>query len=264
MELVAVTGATGQVGSRVARRLASTGAPMRQVVGVQYRDGEAMRGALDGATTLFLVSGRESADRVGEHLSAIDAAVAAGVERIVYLSFVGATPDTTFTFGRDHWHTEEYIRASGLRFTFLRDNFYQSSLAQFPGEDGVIRGPAGDGRVAAIGHDDIADVAVAVLGGHEDHDGATYNLTGPEALTLHEVAEELRRATGRPIRYQPETIEEAYASRAIYRAPDFEVAGWVTSYVAIAVGDLAAVTHDVQRVAGHRPQSFAEFLTSRK
>lgn len=229
-----------------------------------------MRRALADASTLFLVSGRESADRVGEHLSAIDAAVAVGVERIVYLSFVGAAPDTTFTFGRDHWHTEEHIRATGLRFTFLRDNFYQSSLAQFPGEDGVIRGPAGDGRVAAIGHDDIADVAVAVLSGHavlsgqQGHDGATYNLTGPDALTLYEVAEELSRATGRPIRYQPETIDEAYASRAVYRAPAFEVAGWVTSYVAIAVGDLAAVTDDVQRVTGHRPQSFAEFLASRK
>jgi uncharacterized protein YbjT (DUF2867 family) len=279
-QLFAVTGATGNVGGRVARRLAAAGVPQRFIgrdparmprlpgssaAAASYRDTEPMRRALDGATDLFLVSGRESADRVAEHRSAVDAAVASGVRRIVYLSFLRAAPDATFTFARDHWHTEQHIRASGLRYTFLRDSLYQGILPWLVGgDDGVIRGPAGDGRASVVSYADIADVAAAVLlaTGADGHDAKTYDVTGPAAISLDEVAAELSRVTGREIRYQPETIEEAYASRASAGAPQFEVAGWVTSYTAIATGELATVSDTVQRVAGRPPQSFAEYLAA--
>jgi NAD(P)H dehydrogenase (quinone) len=177
----------------------------------------------------------------------------------VYTSFFGAAPDCTFTFGRDHWHAEEHIRASGLGHTFLRDNLYIDFLPLMAGPDAVIRGPAGDGRVAAVARDDIADVAVAVLlgGGHE---GRSYDLTGPEALTMAEVARRLSELAGRTITYHPETLEEAYASRASYGAPDWEVDGWVTTYVAIANGELEAVGGDVAALAGHPPMGLDDFL----
>src|SRR5690606_9707046 len=165
---------------------------------------------------------------------------------------------STFTFARDHWHTEQHIRGTGVAFTFLRDSLYQDVLPYFA-SDGVIRGPAGDGRFAPIARDDIADVAAAVLLG-EGHDGRTYDLTGPAPLTMAEVAGELSRATGRPVRYQAETLPEAYASRAHLGAPEWAVAGWVTSYAAIATGELDQVTDHVQQIAGHPPLSFAEFL----
>ena len=274
--LVAVTGATGGLGGRVARRLAGRGVAQRLVVrdaarapeldGAEvaeatYGDSEAMRRALDGVATLLLVSASEAADRVRLHTTAVDAAVAAGVERVVYTSFFGAAPDCTFTFGRDHWHTEEALKASGLRATFLRDNLYIDFLPLMAGADGVIRGPAGDGRVAAVTRDDIADVAVAVLTeGGDRHDGRSYDMTGPEALTMGEVAERLSRFAGRTIAYHAETLEEAYASRASYGAPAWEVDGWVTTYVAIANGDLEAVSDDVATLAGHSPTALAEFL----
>ena len=274
--IIAVTGVTGGLGGRVARRLAERGATQRLVVrdparapelaGAEvatgsYDDAEGLRRAFDGTRTLLMVSASEAPDRQRLHANVVDAAVAAGVERVVYTSFFGAAPDCTFTFGRDHWHAEEYIRASGLGHTFLRDNLYIDFLPLMAGPDGVIRGPAGDGRVAAVARDDIADVAVAALvgGGHE---GRSYDLTGPEALTLAEAAEELSRAAGRPIRYQAETLEEAYASRASYGAPGWEVDGWVTTYVAIANGDLEQVSGDVAAVAGHPPVRLAEFLRS--
>jgi len=114
-DLIAATGATGFVGGRVARRLAELGVGQRLVVrdparapelpGAEvraasaYGPGEEMRAALEGAT-LFLVPAHESADRVSQHRTAADAAVAAGVQRIVYLSFLGAAPDSTFTLAR--------------------------------------------------------------------------------------------------------------------------------------------------------------------
>ena len=215
--------------------------------------------ALAGVKTFFMVSGGEAADRVRQHIAAIDAAVAAGVERIVYLSFINAAPDATFTFARDHWHTEEHVRAVGLRHTFLRDNMYIDFLPALAGTDGVIRGPAGDGRVGAVARDDIADVAVAVLLG-DGHDGRTYDVTGPEAITLQEVAEELSQVTGRSITYYAETLEEAYESRAIYGAPAFEVEGWVTSYAAIAAGEMDVVSDTVSKLTGHPPMTLADFL----
>lgn len=274
--LIAVTGAGGQIGGRLARRLSERRVGARllgrdpgrlpELAGcvkappAAYGDGEAMRQAVDGAGVLFLVSARESADRVREHITAVDAAVAAGVERIVYVSFLGAAPDATFTFARDHWHTEQHIRGTGLAYTFLRDNLYLAALPAMTGADGVIRGPAGDGRVAAVAHEDIADAAAAVLLG-DGHDGATYDITGPEALTLAEAAAELSRVTGRELRYVPQTREEAYASRAGYGAPEWEVAGWVSSYEAIAAGELATVSDAVPRLTWHPAMSFAEYLT---
>ena len=272
---IGVTGATGAVGGRVASRLAEAGIAQRLVVRdprrsprltkaevaeASYGDPEAMRRALEGADAFFMVSGAEDRNRIGQHKAAVDAAVDAGVERIMYLSFVAAAPDTTFTFGRDHYHTEGHIRASGLGFTFLRDNWYQDMLPLMAGADGIIRGPAGEGRVGAVSRDDVADAAVAVLLGGAEHDGRTYDLTGPEAITLREAAEELSRATGRRVTYSAETVEEAYASRSSYDAPDWEVEGWVTSYLAMANGDLDVVSDAVLGLTGHAPTTFAEFL----
>jgi NAD(P)H dehydrogenase (quinone) len=262
----AVSGATGALGGRVAARLADLGHGQRLIVRdknrapdlpgaeaaeASYEDPGAMRQALAGARTFFMVSASETHDRVRQHIPAVDAAVAAGVERIVYLSFLGAGPQATFTFARHHWWTEEHVRATGLRHTFLRDSLYLDLLPVFTRTDGVIRGPAGDGRVAAVARDDIADVAVAVLL-DDGHDGRTYDVTGPEAITLHQVAEELSRFTGRPVTYHAETLEEAYASRASYGAPEWEVEGWVTSYVAIATGEMNVVSDTVSRLTGPR------------
>jgi uncharacterized protein YbjT (DUF2867 family) len=187
--------------------------------------------------------------------------VAAGAGRIVYISFLGAAPQATFTLARHHWRTEEQIRSSGVAFAFLRDNLYQDVLPYFVGPDGVIRGPAGHGRIGAVARDDIADAAVAVLlDGSGAHNGQSYDLTGPETLTLDEVAAILTRRSGREITYHPETLDEAYASRAHYGAPDWMVEGWVTSYAAAATGELDVVTDDVAALAGHPSQSFEEFL----
>jgi NAD(P)H dehydrogenase (quinone) len=275
-ELVAVTGATGGLGGRVARRLAGRGVAQRLVVRdaarapeldraevaeASYGDSEAMRRALDGVATLLLVSASEDRERVKLHTTAVEAAVAAGVGRVVYTSFFGAARDCTFTFGRDHWHTEEALKASGVRFTFLRDNLYIDFLPLMAGADGVIRGPGGNGRAAVVARDDIADAAVAVLLDDTGrHDGRGYDMTGPEALTLAEVAGELSRVAGRPITYQEETLEEAYASRASYGAPDWEVDGWVSTYTAIANGDLERVSGDLADLAGHPPVRLADFL----
>jgi uncharacterized protein YbjT (DUF2867 family) len=263
----------------VAHRLADAGVAQRlivrdptraprldaaDVVQAEYGDGAAARRALDGVTTLFMVSGAEAPDRVDRHRTFVDAAVAAGVEHLVYVSFYGAAPGATFTLARHHWATEEHIKAAGLRWTFLRDNLYMDFVPALVDADGTLRGPAGDGRVAAVAQDDIADVAAAVLGRPSAHEGTTYDLTGPEALSLAEVAEALSRATGRAVSYISETVGEAYASRAKYGAPDWQVDSWVSTYTAIAAGELSGVSDVVDRIAGHAPTSLDALLESRR
>ena len=272
---IAVTGSTGRLGGRVARRLADAGVPQRllvrdparapqlpgaSVARAPYADGDAVRAALDGIATVLMVSASETPDRVDQHRAFVDAAAAAGVEHLVYVSFYGAAPDATFTLARDHWATEEHVRASGLAHTFLRDDLYADFAVHLVGEDGVIRGPAGDGRVAMVAQDDIADAAVAVLTDAAAHAGATYDLTGPEALTLAEVAEVLTAVTGRTVGYLAETVEEAYASRASYGAPAWQVDAWVSTYTAIAAGEMAGVSSAVTDLTGHPARTLEQVL----
>jgi NAD(P)H dehydrogenase (quinone) len=276
---IAVTGASGGLGGRVARLLAALGArgePLRLVgrdpsrmpdlggsevaLASGYDDREAMAAAFAGCDTVFLVSGREAPDRVEQHMSAVNAAVDAGVARVVYTSFLGAAPDCTFTLGRHHWATEQFIEATGLAWTFLRDSLYLDVVPSLASADGVIAGPAGDGRCGFVARDDVAEVAVRVLTEPGRHDGQAYDLTGPEALTLAEAAAALGKVAGRDVRYVPETEAEAYASRARYGAPDYEVEGWVSSYQAIAQGELDLVTEAVPVLTGRPAQSMASFL----
>jgi uncharacterized protein YbjT (DUF2867 family) len=219
-----------------------------------------VRGALTGVPTVLMVSASETPERVAQHRAFVDAAADAGVEHLVYVSFYGAAADCTFTLGRDHHATEQHVRASGLRWTFLRDDLYADFMPMLVGDDGVLRGPAGQGRVAAVAQDDIADAAVTVLLDPDAHVGATYSLTGPQSLSLDEVAELLTASRGRPVRYHPETVEEAYASRAAYDAPQWQLDAWVSTYTAIAAGEVATVTDDVPRLTGRPATALADLL----
>ena len=275
MGLIVVSGSTGRLGGRVARRLAAAGLAQRLLVRdrarapelptaaiavAEYGDSDAMRAALQGADTVLMVSASETPDRVQRHRTFVDAAAAAGVGQLVYTSFVGAASDSVFTLARDHWATEEHIRASGLPFTFLRDNLYADFVTLMVGDDGVIRGPGGTGRAAVVAQDDIADAAAAVLRDPSGHVGATYDLTGPRALSFAEMAATLAAVTGRTVTYHDETVPEAYASRVSYGAPDWQVDAWVSTYTSVAAGELAAVSPAVEQLTGHPATSLEELL----
>ena len=232
-----------------------------------YGDRRAATAALAGIDVLLMVSASESADRLAQHRTFIDAAAAAGVRHVVYTSFLGAAEDAAFTLARTHWATEEHLRASGMGFTFLRDSFYADFLPDLAVE-GVIAGPAGTGRVGAVARADVARSAAAVirdlLAGRREHAAAVYELTGPEALTLAEAAAIITETTGRSTVYRDQTLEEAYASRSVYDAPEWEIDAWVSTYTAIASGSLDRVTDDVERLTGRRPLGLAELLAGER
>lgn len=304
--MLAVTGATGEIGSRIAAQLSKLGAPLRLIVrdatriqnvpgaeiapASSYSDVAAMRRALAGIEKLFLVSARDrfgvahraakeaqsppSYDRLQQHLAAVNAAMDAGVRHIIYLSMISAAPDATFILAQDHFHTEQSIRKSGIPFTFLRASLYMDNVPQCVSADGIIRAPASDGRVAWVSRDDIASVAVAVLT-DTGHEGRSYDVTGPEALTMQETAGKLSEAVGREILYKAQTPQEARSSRSTSRMEKFEaerisltghgldeyeVEVFVTHFLQIAKGDLAHVSRSVPTLTGHPAQSLADYL----
>ena len=280
MTTIGVTGATGHVGGLVAAHLDEAGVPQRLLVRdpasprlpalgtvtgvarVDYADRDVSTDGLRGVDVLFMVSAHESPTRAADQATFVDAAAAAGVRHVVYTSFAAAAPDAIFTLARDHHATEERIRASGMAWTFLRDTFYLDFMEDLVGPDGVIRGPAGDGRCAFVARSDVARVAAAVLQDPASHAGATYDLTGPESLSLADVARTIADVRGTGVTFHDETIEEAYASRARYGAPDWEVDAWVSTYTAIASNVMATPSGDVERITGTAPTTLERFLRS--
>lgn len=274
MSTRAITGATGRLGGQVARSLAdldlrlvvrdparAPAIPGARVVTASYDDREAAVAALTGVGVLFMVSASESATRRSDHRTFIEAAARAGVQHLVYTSFCGASADAAFTLGRDHHDAEQAILDSGLAYTFLRDNFYLDVLPHFADAGGVIRGPAGEGRVAAVARADVAAVAAEVLRAPEDHAGQTYDLTGPESLTMTEVARRAGAVLGRELRFENETTEEAYASRrAAYDVEPWQLDAWVSTYTAIRDGECERLSDDVRAITGRRPRSLERAL----
>jgi NAD(P)H dehydrogenase (quinone) len=276
--VIAVTGVTGGIGGRVAALLegrgvdvcglardlakvpAVAGLEARQIGPRGFRDESLLRDALSGASTLLLVSAAESADRVVEHAHAVRAAADAGVAHVVYTSFLGADPDATFTFAQDHYATEQLIRESGMAWTFLRNSQYLDYVPRLVGEDGVIRGPAGEGQCAWVARSDVAAAAAAVLTSPSEHAGITYDLTGPSAHTLTWAASVLSEVVGREIRFKNETVQGAYESRFPLDRPDWEIDGWVTSYVAIGTGEMDVVSDAVATLTGREAVGLRDWL----
>ena len=308
--MIAVTGTTGVIGGKIAERLAKRGIPQRLLVrnperapelpGAEigiigaYSDTKGMRKALENIETLFLVSARDRMgviihsfennvpvpdyDRVREHESVIRSAVEAGVERIVYLSFLNVSEKATFVLSRDHFQTEEAIRSSGLKYTFLRPSLYMDKVPEHITRSDIIRAPAGNGRVSWVSRDDIADVAATVLM-NTGHEGKIYDITGPEALTMQETADCLSAATGRNITYESQPPEEVRISRSSSRMAeleerrreltgngltDYEVDVWITHYSQIAAGEVSKVSDTVLKLCGHPAEGLADFLERTK
>lgn len=273
---IGITGATGHVGGQVAAELAADGFVQRVLVRDARRApalactevrqvsyGQDATQALRGVRTLLMVSAHESPARVAEHRAFIDDAAEAGVEHVVYTSFESAGPEATFTLARDHGETEEHLKASGMTWTILRDNLYLDLVSDFADEQGVIRGPAGSGRFAGVARADVAAVAATVLRDPAPHAGRTYRLSGPQALTLEDATRVWTEVTGHALRYQAESVDEAYAWRRATGAEEWQVEAWVSTYLAIASGELAEVTGDVERLLGRAPRSLAEVLSTR-
>jgi NAD(P)H dehydrogenase (quinone) len=278
---IVVTGATGHLGRLIVEDLLANGVPPADVVAagrrvealddlagrgvrvahIDYSDAPTLATALTGADTLMLVSGTEFGRRVPQHQAAIDAAVAAGARRVVYTSAPHA--DTSaLVVAPEHKATEELIRASGLAFTILRNNWYTEgyvpTVEQARGT-GVIVTSTGDGRVASATRADLAAAASAVLRSTE-HDGAAYELGGDHAWDYDELAGVIGGIVGRPVVRRDVSSEEHVAFLRTVGLDEQTAELVVTIDANIRAGLLAGGSTDLSTLIGRPTTTLAEGL----
>lgn len=280
---IAVTGATGALGSLVIDSLLASQSPSDVVAivrdrakasdlterGVQvrvatYDDPAALREALDGVDTALLVSGSEVGQRVPQHVNVIDAAKAAGVGRLVYTSAPKADT-TSLVLAPEHKATEEALVASGLTYTILRNNWYHENyLTQVPvvEQTGVLLAAAGDGLVASASRRDFAEAAAIVLT-TDGHENAVLELTGDTAWHHDTLAAVLSKAVGRDVVYKPVSASELIETLTA-NGLDEGTAGFLATLDSdIANGDLAEVDPTLAELLGRPTTPLAESLTAR-
>lgn len=275
MPKIAVTGVTGNLGGMVSRLCKKNKIEVRNlarnvekaeklgfsnVFKSSYDKSEDTVKSLEGIEVLFMVSGSENPNRVQQHKDFIDAAKIAGVSHIIYLSFYNASKNSIFTLGRDHYATEEYIKENGFKYTFLRDNFYADFFIDLCKEYGEIKGPAGNGKVSAVVRSDVSEVATKILENPGKWENQTLNMTGPEELSMAEIVKAVSEYFGKEIKYIEETVEEAYESRKIWKAEQWEYDSWVSTYTAISENEQSGVSNDIEKVLGRKATSLAEYL----
>jgi uncharacterized protein YbjT (DUF2867 family) len=272
---ILVTGATGNTGRPLVEALVRLGAPVRAMVrdrasqsklpdGVQiavadFDDPAALTAALDGAGQAYLVTpSSEQAEAQQKRFA--DLAAEAGVRHLVVLSQLAAAEDSPVRFLRYHAAVERHVLGLGIGYTFLRPNlFFQGllALAKPIAAEGRFFAPIGDAPVSAVDVRDIADVAAAVLT-QAGHEGATYTLTGPAAVTHAEMATALGAALGREITFT-DVPPEDFAESLHGVLPPWQVEGLLEDYAHYRRGEAAMVSTAVAEVTGHPAMDFAQF-----
>jgi uncharacterized protein YbjT (DUF2867 family) len=278
--MILVTGATGLNGSEIVRRLSARGIPSRALVRslekaqalaslpqVDVVEGdmarpESLSAALRGVERAMLISSSDRA-MLDVQSTFIDEARKAGVKHVVKLSGIIPELDSPFRFARMHAEIEKRLEASGLAYTHLRaGEFMPSYFRQVPSivGRGILALPMADARIASIDIGDIAEVAVAVLT-TSGHEGKIYPLTGPEALTMTEVAAKLSAATGKSIRYIDVPPEEARKTRLAAGLPPYLAEGLDELFAERRKGKEAKVWPTIEEVFGWQPTSFDTFAS---
>jgi uncharacterized protein YbjT (DUF2867 family) len=278
--MIAVTGATGLTGRAIVERLSARGVPVRALVRnldkardlaalprVELAQADLARidtlvPALRGVARVMVISSSDPS-MLDVQTNVVTASREAGVAHVVKLSGIGSEPTSSFRFARMHGEIERRIEASGLAFTHLRaGEFMHSYFRQVPAivGKGILPLAMGDARIASIDSGDIAEAAVATLTG-DGHAGKIYPITGPEALTMTEVAERLSRVTGKPIRYVDVPPEDARKTRLAAGMPPYLAEALDELFAERRKGVEATLYPTLERVFGIRPTRFDEFAT---
>lgn len=269
---IMVTGASGNLGSAIARKLtekdmeviAGTRKPDEYVgpgesIILDYSDPSSFGPALDGVEKVLLMAPPMDATAAQTLPSFIKSSKEAGVKQMVLISAFGAdaTEEAPLRI------IERYLMGSGIPFTILRPNFFMENftmgfaLPMIKHKDGLFLAAA-DGKTSFISVEDIATVAVKAMT-EEGHEGKDYNLTGPEALDHNDIVEIISSKAGRTINYVPLTLEDQKNGAMANGMPE-PLADYMNMlYGAVSAGHTAGITSDFETVTGSKPISFREF-----
>jgi len=280
--MIIVTGATGQLGSQIVRRLldrvpadqvgVSVRGPDRAADlatrGVRVRHGDftqpaSLMEAFEGATQVLVVSAATTgASAVDQHAAVFKAALAAGTKRLVYTSHQAARADSLFPPMPDHAATEQYLAGTGAPFTALRNGFYASFVPRLLGQalqTGQLIAPA-DGPVSWTTHADLAEAAAIILADEGRFEGPTPPLTAPEAFDLQAVAGILSELTGRPMSRVVADDDEFVADMVSHGAPQGQADMLLGMFRASRRGEFATTNPTLENLIGRPATSLRSVL----
>ena len=261
--MIVITGATGHVGGEAARLLSESGVEVKllvrdakraahlgaaHVVEGDFADPQRVADALNPGDRVFMVSLYETHDeRLRKHSAFVEAAGQADVAQLAYLSFINAATDAVFIHSVSHAETEDMIRASGVPFTFLRTSLYQAS-AHHMFDEGLCVAPAGNGAASWVSRRDIG-AAVAGALRTPGHEGQTYNLTGPEALTFGQTADRVNRILGTHLAYEDVDDFDRLLTKGL-PDPVAMKESRRSCFYSIRADEMSLVTDDIRALSG--------------
>ncbi len=275
---ILIGGATGNTGLPLVKHLAAAGVPVRALIHspakkslVEHENVETIEGdfanaglierALEGISRAYLAS-PASPDQVKYQINFVDAAKVMGIKHLVKLSAIGTAPDSPVGLLRWHAEIEDYIRKSGINYTFLHPHYFMENLlvnTESVIKEGAIYSPLGETRLSMISVQDIAAAAAAILidGGHM---GKTYTLTGPEAMNFSEIAESLGDIVGKHVKYVQVPYETAKAGMIKAGMPAWFADDIVMLMQSWGNGKGSIVSTYVEKLTGKKPIAVHEFL----
>ena len=274
--MILLTGATGRVGSAAARALLNAGVPFRVLVRDETKlsltdhdidvitgdlgDPQSVRRALEGVDRALIVMGNHP-DQAALERQFATLAEQAGVTHLVKISSMEAAEDASAVLPLNHYETEQHIVASGMNWTFLRPNFYMQNMLMYAEaikHGGSFALPLGAAVTAMVDTEDVGQVAAAVLS-EDGHAGHIYELTGPNLMNFHEVADRLGGVIGYNVRYDEQPPEDFRATLERFIASRWQLDAVCELFAEIAAGSLAYRTETVQELLGRAPTPIESF-----
>lgn len=276
--MILLTGVTGKTGGATAQALLKQGASLRAIVrnpdkaaalktaGVDLVVGDVtdkavLAKAMAGVQkALMILPNGEQQLKLEQQF--VDAAKAAGVRHVVKMSSMEAVPDATAPIPKIHYQSEQYLKQSGLAWTFLKPNFFMQNLLGSGGtikEQGKFFLPLGDGKTVMVDVRDIGAVAAVVLTG-QGHEGQAYEISGPAALSFHDVADTFTKVLGRKIEYVNVPMAAYRQTLSRFLTNEWHLNAVCELFGEIAAGQPLHVTDTVQKLTGKAPASLEQFI----
>jgi NAD(P)H dehydrogenase (quinone) len=281
--MILITAATGHLGTATIDYLLKKNIPASQIAGLvrdekkaaalsakgislrkgDYHDAASLQQAFQGIDTLVFISSGSMEDRVGQHRNVVNAAKASGVKHIIYTSVLKASETLKFTAGIDHYHTETFLKESGIPYTVFRNTFYIEILPMLFGgalQSGQWFYAAGNAKVNMAARTDMAEAIANVAIAPAQHANKIYEIAGNQSYTFSEIAGVISKTVGKTVMYIPIPIDALKEGMKQAGVPEAYIPFYASIADAISAGELDSDDNSLEKLLQRKPVALEEYL----